>query len=167
MLIDAVMSQPRCKKFLAGDGITTLEFAVSAFPGVFEGLSIDARAAKKSSPAFGDAFSVAKNLDEYQYRICTLVPSLADSPAKTLLQKYRIAIAAAFAKFVTIMRHDQGSLQAWTGHARLVLVEASDAYVAVAAGSTPSQKPKISEALAFFGLQEADVDHALAAAYGQ
>lgn len=167
MLIDAVMSQARCKRFLAGDGITTLEFTVSAFPGAFEGLSIDARAAKKSSPVFGDAFSVAKNLDEYQYRICALVPSLADSPAKTLLQKYRIAVAAAFAKLVHVMRQDQGSLQAWTVHARLVLEEASDAYVAVAAGSAPSQKPKIGDALTFFGLQEVDLDRALAAAYGQ
>jgi len=166
VLIDAVMSQARCKKFLAGDGITTLEFAVSAFPGAFEGLSIDARAAKKSLPAFGDAFSVAKNLDEYQYRICALVPSLADSPAKTLLQKYRIAIASAFAKLVSVIRQDQSSLQAWTAHARLVLVEASDAYVA-AAGSPRTQEPKIGDALAFFGLREADLDRALAAVYGQ
>lgn len=166
MLIDAVMSQARCKKFLAGDGVTTLEFAVSAFPGAFEGLSVDARAARKSSPAFADAFSVAKNLDEYQYRICALVPSLADSPAKTLLQKYRIAIAAAFAKLVSVIRNDQGSLQAWTGHARLLLVEASDAYVAAAAGPPRTQETKIGDALAFFGLREADVDRILAAAYG-
>lgn len=167
MLIDAVMSQARCKKFLAGDGITTLEFAVSAFPGAFEELSVDARAAKKRSPAFGDAFSVAKNLDEYQYKICELVPSLADSPVKTLLQKYRIAIASAFAKLVSVIRHDQNSLQVWTAHARLVLVEASDAYVAVTAGSPRTQGPKMDEALTFFGLREADVDRALATAYGQ
>lgn len=167
MLIDAVMSQTRCKKFLAGDGITTLEFAVSSFPGAFEGLSIDTRLAKKSSPAFGDAFSVAKNLDEYQYRICALVPSLADSPAKTLLQKYRIAIATAFAKLVSVIRYDHSSLQTWIGHARTLLEEASDAYVAAAAGSPRAQEPKIGEALAFFGLSEANIDRALAAAYGQ
>lgn len=167
MLVDAVMSQARCKRFLAGDGITTREFAVSAFPGAFEGISIDARAAKKSLPAFGDVFSIAKNLDEYQYRICALVPLLADSPTKTLLQKYRIAIAAAFAKLVFLIMHDQGSMQTWTGHASLVLVEASDAYVAVAAGAASTQKPKIVGALAFFGLQESDLDRALASAYGQ
>ncbi|MEM2140087.1 hypothetical protein [Nitrososphaera sp.] len=167
MLVDAVMSQTRCRKFLAGDGITTLDFTVSEFGGAFGGVSIDARAAKKSSQAFADAFSVAKNLDEYQYRICALVPSLADSPAKTLLQKYRVAIAAAFAKLVHLIKHEQGGLQAWTAHARLVLVEASDAYVAVAAGPARLQKPKITDALLFFGLAESDVDRALASAYGQ
>lgn len=167
LLIDVVMSQTKCRKFLPGDGITAPEFTISVFPGVFEGLSIDARAAKKVSPAFGDAFSAAKNLDGYQYRICTLVPSLADSPAKVMLQKYRIAIAAAFAKLVFVIREDQGCLQAWTVHARSLLVEASDAYVAATANTSRVQKPKIGEALAFFGLPESDVDRALAFAYGQ
>ncbi len=167
MLIDAVMSQTRCRKFLAGDGITTAEFAISALPGAFESLAIDARAARKSQLAFGDAFSVAKNLDEYQYRICALVPSLPDSPAKTALQKYRIAIAAAFASLAAIIRKNQDSLQAWTGHARSLLVEASDAYVAAAANNPRAQKPAIGPVLVFFGLQESDVDRALASAYGQ
>lgn len=165
MLIDAIIAQVRCRKFLAGDGITTVEFTVSAFPGAFEGLSIDARVAKKSSPAFGEAFSVAKNLDEYQYRICSLVPSLTDSPAKILLQKYRIAIGAAFAKLVSVLRYDQSILRAWTGHARLLLEEVSDAYVAY--GSPRAHGPRIGEALAFFGLTEANVDSSLAVAYGQ
>lgn len=73
------------------------------------------------------------------------MPSLSDSPAKTLLQKYRIAIAAAFAKLVSVIRHDQSNLQAWTGHARILLVEASDAYVAAAAGSSRAQKPGIGD----------------------
>ena len=165
LLIGAVMAQTRCRKFLAGDGITTPEFTISAFPGVFEGLSIDARAARKSSPAFGDAFSVAKNLDEYQFRICTLVPSLADSPVKVMLQKYRIAIAAAFAKLVPVIRDDQAGLPAWTQHARSLLVEASDAYVAATASVPRAPKPKIGEALVFFGLHEVDVDKALASVY--
>lgn len=167
MLVDVVTSQIRCRKFLIGDGITTPDFAINTFQGVFEGLSIDARAAKKGSPALADAFSVSKNLDEYQYKICALVPSLPDSSVKIVLQKYRIAIAAAFAKLVSVIKHDQGSLQTWTRHARSLLVEASDAYVAAAAGSSSSQKPKIGEAFAYFGLQESDVDKALSSAYGQ
>lgn len=166
MLIDAVMSQTRCKRLLAGDGITTPEFAISAFPGAFEALAIDARAAKKSQQAFGDAFSVAKNLDEYQYRICALVPSLPDSPAKIALQKYRIAIAAAFARLAAVIKEDQGDLQAWTGHACMLLVQASDAYVAATSSNNRMQELAIGPALAFFGLQEADVDRALTSAYG-
>jgi hypothetical protein len=167
VLIDAVMSQTRCRRFLVGDGITTPEFAISAFPGAFDSLTIDARAAKKSQPAFGDVFSVAKNLDEYQYRICALVPSLPDSPVKIALQKYRIAIVAAFARLGAVIRNDQGSLQAWTGHARSLLVEASDAYVAATASNSRMQKPAIGPAVAFFGLQESDVDQVLASTYGQ
>lgn len=167
MLIQQVLSQARCKKFLAGDGITTPEFTIAPFHGVFEGLSIDARVAKKSSQAFGEAFSVAKNLDEYQFKICTLVPSLADSPVKVMLQKCRIAIAAAFAKLVSLMRTDQAGLPAWTGHARSLMVESSDAYVASTANPPRMHAPKIADALAFFGLPEVEVDRALALAYGQ
>lgn len=166
MLIDAVMSQARCRRFLAGDGITTPEFAIGAFAGVFEGVSIDSRSARKAQPAFGNAFSVAKNLDEYQHKICALVPSLQDSPAKVTLQKYRIAIAAAFAKLAFIIRDDQSKIQAWTGHARQLLVEASDAYVAATSAAARIQKPSIGQALAFFGLKEDAVDAALSMAYG-
>lgn len=167
MLIDAVVSQTKCKRFLAGDGITTPEFTISAFPSVFEGLSIDAKAAKKSHPVFGDAFSVAKNLDEYQYKICMLVPSLPDSPVKIMLQKYRIAIAAAFAKFVGVIRQNSDILQMWTRHAHLLLIETSDAYVAAIANNPRAQKPALGAAFEFFGLQETDVDKSLARAYGQ
>lgn len=167
MLIQAVLSQTKCSRFLAGDGITTPAFTITPFHGVFEGLSIDARVAKKSSPAFGEAFSVAKNLDEYQYKICALVPSLADSPVKVMLQKCRIAIAAAFAKLVSLIRTDQAALSAWTGHARLLMVESSDAYVASTASTPRIHAPKIADALAFFGLPEGEVDRVLALAYGQ
>lgn len=166
MSLGAIMPylSAKCKKFLAGDGVTTPDFTLVPLVGVFEGMSFDARAAKKEAPTLGEAFGIAKNLDEYQHRICTLVPSLADSdPAKIRLQKYRVAIIAAFARLAVLVK--TGDVAEWSRHSRLLLEEASNAYVA--AGS--SQKPyaaSIKDALSFFGLQEGAVDRALAAMYG-
>ena len=165
VLAENVISQTRCRKFLAGDGITTPEFTINTSAGIVEGLSLDARTAKKSLPAYGNVFSVAKNLDEYQYKLCVLVPSLPDSPAKITLQKYRIAIAAAFAKLAAVIRENSDTLQMWIMHACSLLIEASNAYVRATTGDNHIQKPAISSALAFFGLQEDDVDRYLAHAY--
>jgi hypothetical protein len=154
----------KCKKFLAGDGVTTPDFTLVSLAGVFEGTSFDARAAKKQAPALGEAFGIAKNLDEYQHRICALVPSLADSdPAKVRLQKYRIAIIAAFAKLAALIK--TGDVAEWSRHARLLLEEASNAYVAAGSGQKP-YAASIADALSFFGLQEGAVDGALASMYG-
>jgi hypothetical protein len=96
-------------------------------------VSIDARSTKKSVPAVGDVASAAKNLDEYQFLICSLVPSLPDSnPSKMELQKYRVAIIAAFAKLVPMlllksMRQDD--LVQWSKHAKALLEETSDTYL--------------------------------------
>jgi hypothetical protein len=154
----------KCKKFLAGDGVTTPDFTLVSLAGIFEGVSFDARAAKKQTPALGEAFGIAKNLDEYQHRICNLVPSLADSdPAKVQLQKYRVGIIAAFAKLAALVK--TGDVSEWNRHARLLLEEASNAYVASGSGSKP-HAASIADALAFFGVQENAVDRALAAMYG-
>jgi hypothetical protein len=101
--------------------------------GIFEPVSIDARSTKKSVPAVGDVASAAKNLDEYQFLICSLIPSLPDSnPSKMELQKYRVAIIAAFAKLVPMlllksMRQDD--LVQWSKHAKALLEETSDTYL--------------------------------------
>jgi hypothetical protein len=155
-----------CQRLLAGDGITTVDFTVRPAPGIFEGLSIDARAAKKRTAAAGEAFGIAKNLDEYQYRICVAVPSLADAdPAKIQLQKYRVAIIASFAKLVATVKAGM-DLQEWNGHARVLLVEASDCYVMSQAGQKiPASK--IGGALSFFEVSEEKVDAALRSVYGQ
>ncbi|MEO9363670.1 MAG: hypothetical protein ABI348_07190 [Nitrososphaera sp.] len=127
------LSSARCRKFLTGDGITSTDFVLLPVAGVLEGISIDARAARKNLLALGETFSIAKNLDEYQNRICALVPSLADrNPAKVRLQKYRIGIIAAFAGLGPLFR--TGDVADWNRHARLLLEEASNAYVAATSG---------------------------------
>jgi hypothetical protein len=167
LLAYTVISQTKCTKFLERDGIAVPEFTINTFAGVFERLSIDARAAKKNSSMFGKIFSIAKNLDEYQYKICKQVPSMTDSPVKVMLQKHRIAIAAAFAKLVYAIREDQDALAAWAEHAYLLLVEVSDTHTAVTANTPYLQEKKIGELLAFFGLIETEVDNVLYSAYGQ
>jgi hypothetical protein len=155
-----------CQRLLAGDGITTVDFTVRQAPGVFEGISIDARAAKKRALAAGDAFGIAKNLDEYQYRICAALPALADAnPAKIRLQKYRVAIIASFANLVASVRSG-ADLGEWNGHARALLVEASDAYVMSQSGKKMSES-KISGSFSFFEVPEDQVDRALRSMYGQ
>lgn len=160
------VSSGKCSRFLAGDGITTPDFTINGLPGIFERVSIDARAAKRYSPSFGDAFSIAKNLDEYQHRICVLVPSLADSnPFKVQLQKYRVGIVAAFAKMVPIFKAGS-DLAGWNLHARRLLVEASDLYV-FATSKTAKQIPKVKmdEVFSYLEIPEESLDRAVKALY--
>jgi len=101
--------------------------------GLFASVSIDVRSTRKIVPAIGDVTSAAKNLDEYQFLICSLVPSLPDSnPSKIELQKYRVAIIAAFVKLVPLLllkEIRQEDLVQWSKHAKALLEETSDAYL--------------------------------------
>jgi hypothetical protein len=120
----------RCSKLLSGDGITTSDFTIKGAHGIFGPASIDVRSAKKSMPAIGDVASAAKNLDEYQFLICSLVLSLPDSSlSKMELQKYRVAIIAAFTKLVRLLKTvRQDELAEWSRHAKVLVEEVSDAY---------------------------------------
>lgn len=167
-IISRLLSSSRCDKLLAGDGITTQELSINGMEGIFEAASVDARSARKSVPAMGQAASIAKNLDEYQFLICSLVPSLPDShPSKMQLQKYRVAIVAAFAKLVALLRElGPGDLAQWNAHASLLLEETSEAYVK-ARSNADLQVASHREAFDFFGVPEDKIDAALAAFYGQ
>jgi hypothetical protein len=132
-IISHQLSSSSCSKLLSGDGITTSDLTIKGVHGIFGAVSIDARTARKSVPAIGDVASAAKNLDEYQFLICALVPSLSDSnPAKMELQKYRVAIIAAFAKLVPLLlmkSMGQDDLVQWSKHAKALLEETSDTYL--------------------------------------
>lgn len=132
-IISRQLSSSSCSKLLSGDGITSFDLTIKGVHGLFGPVSIDVRSTRKIVPAIGDVASAAKNLDEYQFLICSLVPSLPDSnPSKMELQKYRVTILAAFAKLVPLlllkdMRQDD--LVQWSKHAKALLEETSDTYL--------------------------------------
>jgi len=167
-IISRLLAGPVCSKLLAGDGITTSELSIKGMQGIFEAISVDARSARKSVAELGQAASVAKNLDEYQFLICSLVPSLPDSdPSKLQLQKYRVGIIAAFAMLASLLKEmSPENLAQWNQHARSILEETSEAYVK-AKSNAKLQVAGHKEAFEFFGVPEEKIDAALAAFYGQ
>lgn len=132
-IISRQLSSSSCSKLLSGDGITSFDLTIKGVHGLFGPASIDVRSTRKIVPAIGDVASAAKNLDEYQFLICSLVPSIPDSnPSKMELQKYRVAILAAFAKLVPLLLLKdirQDDLVQWSKHAKALLEETSDTYL--------------------------------------
>ena len=167
-IISRLLADPGCRKLLTGDGITTAELSIRGMQDVFDAASLDARSAKKSRPEVGQTASVAKNLDEYQFLICSLVPSLPDSNrSKLQLQKYRIGIVAAFAMLAALLKEVRpGALAQWNRHAKSLLEETSEAYVK-AKSNAKLQVTDHKEVFDFFGVPEDKIDAALAAFYGQ
>jgi hypothetical protein len=165
-IISRELSGKPCRRILAGDGVTTSDLTITPTPGLFAGVSIDVRAAKKSSPAFGDVASAAKNLDEYQYLICSLVPSIPDSDLSKLeLQKYRIAIMAAFARLVGIMNSSTPELADWVRNAKWLVEETSEAYLQ-AKSKVKLHPLRRAELFQYFGVPSDKIDAALRAFYG-
>lgn len=167
-IISRLLASSGCRKLLASDGITTSELKINMMHGIFEAASVDVRSVRKSTPAVGQAASVAKNLDEYQFLICSLVPSLPDSDhTKLQLQKYRVAIIAAFSRLVTLLKEtNPDDLAQWNIHARLLLEETSEAYVK-AKSNTKLQVASHKEAFEYFGVPEDRIDAGLRAFYSQ
>jgi hypothetical protein len=167
-IISRVLAGSGCSRLLTADGITTQELGIKGMQGVFEAASVDAKAVRKSVPAVGQAASIAKNLDEYQFLICSLVPSLPDSDqSKMQLQKYRVAIIAAIAQLAANLKEIRPEdLAQWNRHARSLLEDTSDAYV----NAKSNAKLRIAshrDAFEFFGVPEDRIDAALKAFYGQ
>lgn len=166
-IISGELSSSECRKLLSNDGITSPYLTTTAMRGVFEAASIDARAARKSVPAIGDTCGIAKNLDEYQFLICSLAHSLPDNnPHKLYLQKYRVAIAAAFAGLVVVLQMQLDELGNWNKHARLLLDEVSDAYVKAKSNAGLKVSTHV-EVFEYFGVPEETIDAALRVFYGQ
>jgi hypothetical protein len=108
-ILDAIISRrlvdSGCVRMLPGDGITTPDPTVKGAQRVFGAMLVDVRVARKSVSAVGEAASAAKNLDEYQFMIYSLVPSIPDfNLSKMQPQKYRVAIIASFAKLMPLLQ---------------------------------------------------------------
>ncbi|MDQ4014893.1 MAG: hypothetical protein M3136_03925 [Thermoproteota archaeon] len=167
-IISLQLSSSSCSKLLSGNGITTSDLTIKGVHGIFGPVSIDARSAKKVVPAIGDVASAAKNLDEYQFLICSMVPSLPDSnPSKMELQKYRVAIIAAFAKLVPLLllrSIQQDDMVQWSKHAKALLEETSDTYLQ-ANSNSKLQIASHKDAFEYFEVPEDRVQVALRAFY--
>ncbi len=168
VVVSRLLTGSGCSKLLAGDGITTFDLNIKGMRGIFDSISVDARQIRRDTPEIGETSSTAKNLDEYQFLICSLVPSLPDSnPSKLQLQKYRIAIVASFAKLVTILKEiRRDTLAQWNKYAKLLLEETSDAYLK-AKSNAELQLTSHKEVFEFFNVPEDKIDAALKASYGQ
>ena len=166
-IISRELSASSCRRLLSADGVTSPYLTISSAPGIFPAISVDIRSARNSAPEVGGVSSAAKNLDEYQFLICSLVPTLPDSnPAKLELQKYRIAIFAAFAKLVGILNEKQQELGEWSRHARWLVEETSEAYLQ-ARSDVRLHPARHTEVFDYFGIPESSVNTALRSFYGQ
>jgi hypothetical protein len=120
---------PQCQRMISSDGITTRNFTIGMLSGVFEGVSLDADLSLQKIPPLGKTMGIAKNLDEYQLRICLIVPSFSDTdPSELNLQKFRLAIIASFAVLVTTLksRNAKIGLESWNFFATKLLLKASE-----------------------------------------
>lgn len=171
MLLNAIISRalarPSCQRLLACDGITVSELSIKGLAGIIEPVSVDMRSARKSMPAIGQSASIAKNLDEYQFMICSMVPSIPDSdPRKLQLQKYRVGVVAAFARLSAILKElDAQSLNRWNANGGPLMEATSEAYLKAKSNSNLKVASR-KEAFEFFGVPEDKIDAALAAYYG-
>jgi hypothetical protein len=166
-IIARELSGPTCRKILAADGITSPYLSINSAPGIFAAASVDVSSTRKSVPEIGEASSAAKNLDQYQFLICSLVPSLPDShPSKLALQKYRVAIFAAIAKLVATLNENPQELGEWSRHARWLVEETSEAYLQAKSG-IQTHPMRHREVFDYFGAPESAVDSALRSYYGQ
>jgi hypothetical protein len=82
--------------------------------------------------SIGITSSLAKNLDEYQYIVCSEIRSIPDiNPYKKDLQKYRVLIISAFAKLIPMLTSlsTDKSLQEWNRFAQILLAQVSETRV--------------------------------------
>ena len=170
-IIAGPISNPRCEKLLARDGILTPDLSIKRLYGIFDEISIVVKTAKTTLPCIGETASIAKNLDEYQYRICQQVPSMPDSdPLKIELQKYRIVTITAFAKLVPLLiEGNLEKLKKWNIHAKKLLVDVSAVNIKSKSrvNSDSMQNGEMTmESFAVFGIAEYQLESALRMMYG-
>jgi hypothetical protein len=164
----------KCRKLLSKDGITTQELVIDRLDGLFEGISANIKLQRTVLANIGQTATIAKNLDQYQFIICSEIPSMQDNnPFKLQLQKYRIAIIASFVKLVPLLRtlNSDKDLQKWNSFAYILLTEASETVVKARTNQKEVTKSynnnniRLKEALNFFDVPENEIDHELESMY--
>ena len=164
-ILENIAQGSLCRRLLDKDGINSPDLIVSRLPKIFDELVINMKSARIKTPKIGDTASIAKNLDEYQYLICSEVSSIPDhNPIKIALQKYRISIIACFAKLIEVLKHfnREHELELWNSLAKLILIKSSETFaIARTKQSAPRGSVKeddLSNALNYFGIVEKDLE---------
>jgi hypothetical protein len=162
----------KCSRLISSDGITTRNFSIDSLDGIFEGVTIDAHLSRRNLLSLGNTMSTAKNLDDYQYKICLEVPSIPDSdPIKLQLQKFRIAIIASFAVLVMRIKSSnaEDELRKWNSFATILLRKTSEFVTNLRTNKgiieNYDDSRHLSDAFDFFKVPRGDMEKALADVY--
>ena len=162
-----IINYANCHKILSSDGITTQELIIDKVDGLFEDISLNVKLERGRLPSIGNTASLAKNLDEYQYIICSEIPSIADSnPYKKELQKYRIIIIASFARLIRILTsRSNKELEEWNCIAQILLKRISEILLNARVNKNTRKDEKLNNQIRtvfdFFGVPEEKVDNIL------
>lgn len=146
-LINKYVENLDCFFAILSDGITSDNFMITKSDGLFLPTTLNVQF-KNRYPSLGKTFSIAKNLDYYQNKICQLVPSFPDlSSMKINLQKYRVIVIALLLRLVEIIhtRLSEPSLQEWNIHADSVLISTSETVINSNSNQSASSVKNITE----------------------
>jgi hypothetical protein len=166
-----ITNDRKCHKLLSKDGITARYLVIDRLPGIFEGIAIDIDFQRSKMKSISRMVTITKNLDEYQFIICSEIRNMSDSnPYKKQLQKYRVLTIASFATLVYVLsslENDQ-ALQEWNYFAQILLTRISEtrleAYSNQKQRNNITRKP-ISPVFDFLGIHEDDIDCILGSIY--
>jgi hypothetical protein len=165
-----IINDAKCHKLLSSDGVTTRYLVIEKVSGLLEGIRLDTKSESSMLSNIVKASGIAKNLDEYQYIVCSEVRDIPDTSLyKKELQKYRIAIIASFAKLISILfsRSDK-DLQKWNNFAQILLTQISEILVKVRLKQDKHDninKDLLKLTFDYFDLPESDVDRMLQSIY--
>ena len=165
-----IINDIKCHKLLSKNGITTQDLIIDEVKGLFEGIWVNIKSQRSLLPSISSASSIVKNLDEYQYIVCSEIRSIPDtSQYKKELQKYRITIIASFAKLIPILRSRfDEDLKKWNYFAQILLTQISE--MLVKARLNQNKYDKLNSDLMksmfdYFDVPEKEVDSILQSIY--
>jgi hypothetical protein len=166
-----IINDIKCRKLLSKDGITTQDLVIDKVDGLFEGIFVNTKIERRTLLGIGSTSGITKNLDEYQYIVCSEIPSIPDAnPYKKELQKYRIIIIASFAKLIPILysRSDE-DLQKWNYFAQILLTQISETLVKARLNkydkSNNNNNNFLKSMFDYFNIPEKHVDNLLQSIY--
>ena len=164
-----IINDIKCHKLLSKDGITTQDLVIDKVEGLFEGIWINTKS-QALLPSIGSTSGIMKNLDEYQYIVCSEIRFISDTNSyKKELQKYRITIIASFAKVIPKLhsRSDE-DLKKWNYFAQILLTQVSETVVKSRLNANKYDKSNSNltrSMFDYFNIPEEELDHILQSIY--